>query len=275
MTATIAPPNHHEPYPWAPSHYAGQEIGISRSLGLAAVSETSQDITLHTKEGDTVTLSMNRETVAVYGRDARLSVRRYGGQNHEGDRFYSGRSAAETTEWFGLETSAERTISIDGDLSREEMRDIRKALGRIDRLIHGHYGSAADRHAAGLARLDTLSGVEVDVRRSWTMMASRSTGIASLTVGSDAQPAILPEKNGDAEVPAWQPPAEEAIGIVEETGIDPAHFIDPLRDLFSRWTDRLRRHQRALEESLLMMEGAIRHHLEIMPVNEKRPDPIS
>ena len=143
MTTAIASPNTLELYPFNPPDRSGQEFQASQSLRLAAVSEVSKDITLHTKEGDTVTLSMDRETVAVYGRDARMSIDQQYAVTADGEQFAQERMATETQAWFGLESSQEITLTVEGDLSREEMRDIRKALRRIDRLIGKSFGPEA------------------------------------------------------------------------------------------------------------------------------------
>ena len=74
MTTAIATPIAFELYPCNTTDRSGREVQASQSLRLAAVSEVSKDITLRTREGDTATLSMDRETVAVYGRDARMAI---------------------------------------------------------------------------------------------------------------------------------------------------------------------------------------------------------
>jgi len=266
MTAAIASPNTLELYPFTPSSLSGQEFQASQSLRLAAVSEVSKDITLHTKEGDTVTLSMDRETVAVYGRDARMAVGQQFAANADGDQFAQERISAETREWFGFESSQEITVTVEGDLSREEMQDIRKALRRIDRLIGKSFGMQAGGRRghgpAGLARLGTLAGIEVDVRQSRTIMAAQSTSISALTYGADRRTTDNPAQPLETTVPAWQAAADEAAAIVEETGIDPEHFIDPLRDLFGHWARKMNRRHSAFNQILKMMASAVSHRLE-------------
>jgi hypothetical protein len=272
MTAAIASPNTLELYPFTPSSLSGQEFQASRSVRLAAVSEVSQDITLHTKEGDTVTLSMDRETVAVYGRDARMSIGQQYAVSADGEQFVQEHMATETQAWFGLESSQEITLTVEGDLSREEMRDIRKALRRIDRLIGKSFGSdPAGRRGhrpAGLARLDTLSGIELDVRQSQTIMAAQSTRLSALTYGADRQSNENPAQPLETSVPEWQAVADEAAGIVEETGIDPERFVDPLRDLFGHWTRKMNRRHSAFKQILKMMESAVMNRLEPFAGNE-------
>lgn len=266
MTAAIASPNTLELYPFTPSSLSGQEFQASQSVRLAAVSEVSRDITLHTKEGDTVTLSMDRKTVAVYGRNARMSIGQQYAVSADGEQFEQEHMASETQAWFGLESSREITLTVEGDLSREEMRDIRKALRRIDRLIGKSFEPEADgrrgHRPGGLARLDTLSGIEVDVRQSQTIMAAQFTSLSALTYGADRQTTENPAQPLETKVPAWQAVADEAAGIVEKTGIDPEHFVDPLRDLFGHWTRKMNRRHSAFKQILKMMESAVMNRLE-------------
>lgn len=266
MTSPIASPNIPELYSFSPFHLSGQEVEASRSLRLAAVSEVSQNITLHTMEGDTVTLSMDRETVAVYGRDARLSVQHQLAHTADGDQLAHQRLSADTREWFGLESSREITVAVEGDLSREEMRDIRKALRRIDRLIGKSFGPEAGqrrgRGAAGLARLDTLAGIEVNVVQSRTIMAAQSTSLSALTYGIDGLTTEAPDRPVGNTVPEWQAAADEASAIVEETGIAPEHFMEPLRDLFGHWARKMNRRHSAMHQMLEMMASAVLNRME-------------
>ena len=266
MTTTIASPNTLEMYPFTPSSLSGQEFQVSQSLRLAAVSEVSKDITLHTKEGDTVTLSMERETVAVYGRDARMSIDQQYAVSADGKEYAYDRVAGETREWFGFESSQEITVTVEGDLSREEMRDIRKALRRIDRLIGKSFGPAPGgrrgHRSPGLARLDTLAGIEVDIRQSRTILAAQSTSMSALTYGADRRTADKPAQPLEMTVPAWQAAAEEAAAIVKETGIDPVHFVDPLRDLFGHWAQKTNRRHSTFNQMLKMMASAVMNRLE-------------
>ena len=266
MTPPIASTNTPELYPFSPFHLSGQEVEASQSLRLAAVSNVSQDITLHTKEGDTVTLSMDRETVAVYGRDARMSAQYQSAETADGDQLTHQRLTADTREWFGLESSREITVAVEGELSREEMRDIRKALRRIDRLIGKSFGPEAHkprgRGSAGLARLDTLAGIEVNIAQSRTIMAAQSTSLSALTYGADLRTEEMPSPPVENAVPQWQAAADEAAAIVEETGIEPKHFVEPLRDLFDHWARKINRRHSAMHQMLKMMAAAVFSRME-------------
>lgn len=275
MTTAVATPNTYEWYPFNTPDRSGREVQAAQSLRLAAVSEVSKDITLRTREGDTVTLSMDRETVAVYGRDARMTVDQQYAVNADGDHFVQDRVAAETREWFGFEASQEISVTIEGDLSREEMRDIRKALRRIDRLIGKSFGPQTPGRQghgpAGLSRLDTLAGIEVDIRQSRTILAAQSSAIATLSYGADGQTAESLVQPGEPVVPEWQAAADEAAAIVEETGIAPERFVDPLRDLFGHWAWKMKHRRSPFHPMLRMMEARVTDHLKSLQGNSWRP----
>ena len=74
----------------------GREIQVSDSLRLSAATESSRSITLNTKEGDAVTLALERSTVAVYSRDGRLSLNQSYAADAEGRQIGDERLAGQT-----------------------------------------------------------------------------------------------------------------------------------------------------------------------------------
>lgn len=272
MTIAIASPNTLELYPFTPSSLSGQKLQASQILRLASVSEISQDITLQTKEGDTVTLSMDRETVAVYGRDARMSIDQQSAVNADGEQFTQQHVSTETQAWFGLESSQELTLTVEGDLSREEIRDIRNALRRIDRLIGRSFkpetAGRRGHRPAGPARLGTLAGIEIDVQQSRMIMVAQSTNLSALTYGANGQTAENPAQPIETTAPEWQAVADETAAIVAETGIHPERFVDPLRDLFSHWARKMNHRHSVHHQMARMMEAAVMHRLDPFAVDE-------
>jgi hypothetical protein len=241
----MASTNSPEQPSWLPSSIAGREVQLSESLRLAAVTERSQDITLRTREGDTVTLSMNRDTVAVYGRDGRLAMQQYAEASEDGRGTAYEHLASEHREWLGAASEQEVILRIEGDLSREEIRDIRKALHRIHRLLGQSFGIDGDAtlKRTNMTGLGTLAGIEVDIRQSRTILAARTIRVSDLRYGANGQPSQSADRPATRQRPAWQAIAEQAAGIVAETGLDATHFKQPLEDLFSRWSQMLRRRQ--------------------------------
>jgi hypothetical protein len=146
------------------------------------------------------------------------------------------------------------------------MRDIRKALRRIDRLIGKSFGPGAKGRrghgSAGLSRLDTLAVVEVDVRQSRTILAAQSSKISAMSYGTDGQAAESLVQPEEPVVPAWQTVADEATDIVEETGIEPECFVDPLRDLFGHWARKMKDRRSPFHQMIKMMEARVMDRLQ-------------
>jgi len=267
MTSAIASTNTLDLSPFAPSIQARREHRVSQSIRLAAVTDRSEDITFTTKEGDTVTLSLDQSTTAVYGRDGRISQIRQYVADADGAQTVEESLSGETREWFGIESSREFNLSVEGDLSREEITDIRKALRRIHHLMGGTFGvqDASTPGASGLAGLDTLDGIAVDIQESRFIMAARSTRVSALTYGTDAQDTSVPDALATSEKPAWQTVAEKAVGMVEETGIPSPHFARPLEHLFRHWAGVMRRRHRAFEPMVRMTANTVFEQLGIRP----------
>src|SRR6185295_14276096 len=105
------------------------------------------DITIVTREGDTVTLSSSKS--------AELSFATYSalGQAGKASASLSGMTAE-------LQRSTSLSISFAGDLNKEELMDIRRALQTFQKAAHdvltGHAEKAASR-TAKLAKLDQIS----------------------------------------------------------------------------------------------------------------------
>ena len=269
MTPSITSANTLGQPPFIPTNIAGQEVRVSESIRLAAVAERSQDITLTTKEGDTVTLSLDQSTVAVYGRDGRWSQMRQSAENSAGDRIDVESLAVETREWFGMESSREFTLSVDGDLNAAEKRDIRKALQQIHHLMGRAFN--ADSAAATISGLDTLDGIAVDIQQSRTILAARTTSVAALTYGADGEATPAADNTSTSERPIWQTAADEAVSLVKGTGIAPSHFAHPLRQLFRHWAGQMRRHHRTFEPMVRMVADSVFAQLGIVAPAESSP----
>jgi len=103
------------------------------------------DITIVTAEGDTVTWSSSKA--------AEVSFATYNAQGQTG-------SSAE------LRRTAAFAFSVDGELNREELKDIRRAIQTIQKaannLLKGHEKQAATR-TARLATLDQIASINADL----------------------------------------------------------------------------------------------------------------
>jgi hypothetical protein len=78
-----------------------------------------------------------------------------------------------------------------------------------------------------------------------------------LSYGADGQAAESLVHPEEPVVPAWQAVADEATAIVEETGIAPERFVDPLRDLFGHWAREMKHRRSPFHPMLKMMEARV------------------
>jgi hypothetical protein len=266
MTPSIASTKTFDLPPLSPSVVAGRSLQVVESIRLAAVTERSQDITLTTKEGDSVTLSLDQSTVAVYGRDGRLSLKQQYAEDADGTQSTYRRLAGETHEWSGIESSWVSTLSIEGNLSRDEIRDIRKALQHIHHLIGRTFGSDTIPTSGlyGLASLETLEGIEVESQQSRTILAARTNNVSALTYGLDGHAAPAPDVSLTPEQGPWQTAADKVLDFVRETEIAPQQFEIPLRHLFHHWAEKLGRHHSGSKPMVQKMANTVFDQLRTM-----------
>ncbi|HLQ76091.1 MAG TPA: hypothetical protein VK210_01985, partial [Terriglobia bacterium] len=165
----------------------------------------STDIKIVTAEGDTVTLSANKT--------ADLSYSTY---NAHGS--IDGKSVSVSAMSAEMHQTSAFSLTVDGDLNKEELKDIRRAIRIIEKSAHdvltGHADKAASR-TAKLAKLDQLASIDADVEfqqevsvmqassQSTSVPSSDSTDTPDPTPVSAPQPApaISAEASTDASAP--------------------------------------------------------------------------
>jgi len=114
----------------------------------------NSDITIVTAEGDTVTFSSSRST--------ELSFTTYNAQGQQVSD--SGDVSAKSAEF---RTSSEFSFTVEGDLNKKELREIRRAIKTIQKatrdVLRDDEEKAAERTAT-LSRLDQLASIDADVQ---------------------------------------------------------------------------------------------------------------
>jgi hypothetical protein len=141
---------------------AGVKGSVSQSQNTA--------VTLVTAEGDTVTLSSGSESQVQF-------------ETYNAD----GASVSSLSgEW-----SRSFSLSIEGDLNRKELRDIRKAVRTIEKvnrtLARGDADKAAEQ-AEKLQRLDTITSLDAE------LMRTRQVTLETWTGNTPAQPIEPPSQ---------------------------------------------------------------------------------
>lgn len=117
----------------------------------------SSDITLVTAEGDTVTLSASQTM--------EMSFETYGSKGQS----------------MGISKSSEFSLTVEGDLNREELKDIRKAIKTLLKaerdLLKGHEERATER-TAKLEDLDQIASIDAKMEFRQTVSVTQTTAEA-------------------------------------------------------------------------------------------------
>ena len=165
---------------------ASRSLQVSQ-LQLAAVnSSQSIDLALMTKEGDKVTLSIDARTSALYAA--------FGEAESGGGDDYSARFG----ELSISQADREVTLTVQGDLNKDERREIRKVIRTIDKMmrdfVEGDLGAVAGK-ADKLQRLETIDNLELSMayERQEVVAQQRQT-----TVAYDQNGAAAPDQASTA-----------------------------------------------------------------------------
>ena len=169
-----------------PVNNSGTYAAASALRAGAAYSRVS-DIVIQTHEGDRVTLSSSNYKAGGYEIYEALAV----GKNAATRQF--GGSA-----WF--ESSRELSLSVTGDLNREESRDVHRILRTLDEMMNDLAAGDLEGALAGASKftgIDTIASFSADMSITASLDASRySTATASM-------PTLPASQGGDSHRAGW------------------------------------------------------------------------
>lgn len=176
---------------------SGSATPGTTATSVAAQSHLATELTVVTREGDTITLDWSRDASATYTR-ATTNV----------DRDGDGDVDASTTVT-SLERSVKSAFSIEvqGDLSEQEQADLRQILRAVKHALRDFARGDAEGAAEDIANARTsgsLASVQADFEASFSVTATRLEATASV------EPPKLPME----PVPVGPAPVETA----EDTG---------------------------------------------------------
>jgi hypothetical protein len=170
----------------------GSSASIQATQIKISQSQTA-DITIVTSEGDTVTLSSSKS--------AELSFATYNAQGQVGGS--SGTISGMSAE---LHRTSDLSITVDGDLSKDELKDIRSAIRIIQKaandVLKGHDEKASAR-AANLAGLAQIASIDADLE------FNREVSVTQLSTQSDTS--AIPESTEAPASDTQQTEPQEAV----------------------------------------------------------------
>ncbi len=226
---------------WNPTAY-GKSVKAMEYNRISASSSESKDITIFTDEGDKVTLSYDQKTEASYENLKALSYQ--GAFATANDTTVTKEKLARMqAEQFLFENSKNLSISVEGDLSEEELADIKEALGQIDEimtdLLHGGDISEVSDEIEEIRNLETLSRVEAEYSYEKEVSIEHVAAKQTTTYSEYQQP----ERIGRGRHGRGQRSLEKLIDkmekLIEDSNIKPAKFLKRLEKLFDKISERL------------------------------------
>jgi hypothetical protein len=215
---------------------------------LAVVTRTEQtDIALVTAEGDKVTLSLDSRSAAMVATFEEVQTDGAGAMAY-----------AKSELTMGL-YQRDLSVTVEGDLNAEELRDINKALKTIDKMMNRFVNGKLRPMAAQARKLQELDTIAtLDVRfsmESRTLAASQSEAAATYDrLGMPSAPRTAPPESGFPMPVAEADAVADAMVDEIQSAPTPSHrmmpFVKQLLDDYRRQTADLERFGRQMMDRI-------------------------
>ena len=218
-------------------------IRIYNELLLTRIETSNQqnkNITLVTEEGDRLTISSSFQSQAVYS-------------TYEGISQYTVSATSENLgmeknelawfegEQFEYENDGNLTISVDGDLNKQELKSIKKAVKTIDKImtdiLYGKHIPEGLAKAIEINNLGSIASLEANYQYDKTVLVEQTAIQEAVTYSMDglAEP-IAPLNTNELPI---ENPIDEMITAVKDSGVKPSKFIKPVKKLFANILNHL------------------------------------
>ena len=239
---------------------------------IATSNQQHKDITLVTEEGDRVTISSSVQHQTVYS-------------TYEGMSQYTAFATSENPgmekndlawfegEQFEYENDSNLTISVDGDLNKQELKSIRKVVKTIDKImtdiLYGKHIPDGLAKALEINNLSSITSLEANYQYEETVLVEQTAIQEAVTYSQDglAEPVEPPT---DTELPI-ENAIDEMITSVKDSGVKPSKFIKPVTQLFANMLNHLPdgNHQNNPKAHLVKQIGTdLIERINQMPENE-------
>ena len=251
----------------SPHTSRGTEHSAVQQSRISAFRKQQADITIVTAEGDRVTLSSTSQTHALYSAYNR-----------------AGRHGQGSAQSLSVQHSQNLSISVEGNLNEQELRDIRKALRAIRKVgkevLAGEIGRA-QQGAHAISKSISSSGTISSLQASLQYEQVLSQQHQRVESQSNRKPEVVPahetehEKDAPTEKPVRAHQLAERISeILEETSIEPKKLIRPVRKLFRRFARRLEQQQGEDSSNLKLVrqiKSEVLHRLRELARADRQP----
>ena len=192
-------------------------------------SEQSMDVTIITDQKDVVTLSFDADFNSSYTTYEGLAKSENGYAGIEGRRFSYG-------------VSIEQSVKVEGDLNKQEMRDIKKVMKRIGKMMEkflaGKMDDVAEKAQKLLKNRKSLESVDakLEFEKSVSVLSqtyAEAASVSSFGSTPKIQPVELPAEFSSRFNPIDRL-TDEMADVVKKSGHRPGHMLKAADDLFYR-----------------------------------------
>ena len=219
---------------------AYQSYSELQAARLSVSESQSKDITIFTDEGDRVTISSNQQSQVQYLTYEGLSKKRVSGE-YQGHALTKESLAMFKGERFEFENSGSISISVEGDLNEQELKDIKEALKKIDKIMTDflHRGDMVDAAVKSMeiGKLDTIAGLEANYRYEKSVILEQTSLKEETTYSRGSNPETSPLAKIENPLNHIKTLIEELTNIIKESEIEPSRFKKPIQKLFSDYRD--------------------------------------
>jgi len=215
---------------------AYQSYSELQAARLSVSESQSKDITIFTDEGDRVTISSNQQCQTQHLTYEGLARKRFSGE-YQGHAITKESLAMVKGERFESENSGSISISVEGDLNEQELKDIKRALKKIDKIMTDflHRGDMVDAAVKSMeiGKLDTIASLEANYRYEKSAIFEQTSLKEKTTYSRGSNPETPPLAKIENPLNHVKSLIEELTNIIKESQIEPSRFKKSIQKLFS------------------------------------------
>ena len=138
---------------------------------------------------------------------------------------------------FESEKSRSISISVENDLNEQELKDIKEALKKIDKIMTDflHGGDMVDAAVKNMeiGKLDTIASLEANYRYEKSAILEQTSLKEKTTYSRGSNPETPPLTKIENPLKHSKVLIEELANIIKESEIEPSRFKKPIQKLFS------------------------------------------
>ncbi len=168
---------------------------LSKSESLSVDLQRSKNITINTSEGDVVTISSLEEFHTGY-------------YSYQDITSGNGNVSLQESKQFELSVEKSLTLSVEGDLSKQEIKDIKKSLKLVSKILSGYQSGDIKKvlkNVSKIGNLDTIANLEAAIQQvSSVSYEQQSIAKTAYSTAGEIEPDTLAAATDSPSTPVNQ-----------------------------------------------------------------------